>query len=162
MKKYLIIVLVVLVSLVLGTNGFAQEGKGTASGARGNTPAAGPRMNAFMVDKIIGSKVMNLKGETLGKIANLVVDIDTGRLVYAVLESGRVFGHDEKLFPVPWASLAALPAEGTFFLNQTKAQLEHAPAFDRKNVPDMGDVQWGEGMFQVLWGPRRVRPMGAP
>ena len=42
----------------------------------------------------------------------------------------------------------ALPAEGTFFLNQTKAQLEHAPAFDRKKVPNMGDLQWGEGIFK--------------
>ena len=35
-------------------------------------------MNAFLVDKIIGSKVMNLQGETLGKIADLVVDAPYG------------------------------------------------------------------------------------
>ena len=65
MKKYLVIVLVALVSFGLGANGFAQETKGAATGAPGSTPAAGPRMNAFLVDRIIGSKVMNLQGDTL-------------------------------------------------------------------------------------------------
>jgi hypothetical protein len=62
-------------------------------------------------------------------------------------------GIDEKLFPVPWASLAALPAEGIFFLNQSKAQLENAPAFNRKNVPNMGDLQWGANVFKYYGAP---------
>ena len=153
MKKYLVIVLVALVSLGLGANGFAQESKGAAAGVLGSNPAAGPRMNAFMVDKIIGSKVMNLKGETLGKIADLVVDVDTGRILYAILDFGGFLGFEEKRFPVPWTSLAALPAEGIFFLNQSKAQLENAPAFDRKNVPNMGDMQWGANVFKYYGAP---------
>ena len=148
MKKYLLIGLVALVSLVLGTTGFAQTSQGAASGAPGSHPAAGPRMNAFLVDKIIGSKVMNLQGEPLGKIDDLVVDVDTGRILYAILESGGFLGIGTKLFPVPWGTLAALPLEGTFFLNQTKDQLAKAPAFEKKNLPDVGDMQWGEGIFR--------------
>jgi sporulation protein YlmC with PRC-barrel domain len=110
-------------------------------------------MNAFLVDKIVGSKVMNLQGETLGKIADLVVDVDTGRILYAILDFGGFLGFEEKRFPVPWASLAALPSEGTFFFNQTKAQLEKAPAFDRKNVPNMGDMQWGANVFKYYGAP---------
>ena len=148
MKKYLVIVLVALVSFGLGANGFAQETKGAATGAPGSNPAAGPRMNAFLVDRIIGSKVMNLQGDTLGTIGDLVVDVDTGRILYAILDFGGFLGFEEKRFPVPWASLAALPSEGTFFLNQSKAQLENAPAFDRKNLPNLGDMQWGEGILK--------------
>ena len=106
-----------------------------------------------MVEKIIGSKVVNLKGETLGKIENLVVDIDTGRIVYAVLESGGFLSIGDKLLPVPWGSLAALPSEGIFFLNQSKEQMEKAPAFDRKNVPNMGDVPWGADVFKYFGAP---------
>ena len=101
-----------------------------------------------MVEKIIGSKVINGKGETLGKIENLVVDIDTGRIVYAVLDSGGFLGIGDKLFPVPWESLAALPSEGIFFLNRSKEQMQKAPAFDKKNLPDMADMHWGEGIFK--------------
>ena len=162
MKKYLVVVLLASVSLALGSNGFAQESKASAGSAMGSKPAEGPRMNAFMVNKVIGSKVMNLQGEALGKIDNLVVDVDTGRILYAILESGGFLGMGAKLFPVPWASLAALPLEGTFFLNQTKDQLAKAPAFEKKNLPDVGDVQWGEGVFKHYGVPgyEQGGPMG--
>jgi sporulation protein YlmC with PRC-barrel domain len=140
MRRHLIIILLVMVGLFLGTNGFTQEKKGPG--------AEGQQINAFMVEKIIGSKVINLKGETLGKIDNLVVDIDTGRIVYAVLESGGFLGIGDKLFPVPWESLAALPSEGLFFLNQSKDQMEKAPAFAKKDLPNVGDRHWGEDIFK--------------
>jgi sporulation protein YlmC with PRC-barrel domain len=145
MKKYLIIILLAIVGLFIGMNGFAQE--------KSSKPAEGEQINAFMVDKIIGSKVINLKGETLGKIEDLVVDIDTGRIVYAVLDSGGFLGIGSKLFPVPWGYLAALPAEGIFFLNQSKEQMEKAPAFEKKNLPDMGDVRWGANVFKYYGAP---------
>jgi len=148
MKKHLIIILLAIVGLFLGMNGFAQEKKGPEIGETGSKSAEGERINAFMVDKIISSKVINLKGETLGKIEDLVVDIDTGRILYAVLDSGGFLGIGSKLFPVPWESLAALPSEGIFFLNQSKEQMEKAPAFDKKNLPDVGDLRWGGGIFK--------------
>ena len=148
MKKRLIIILLAIVGLFLGMNGYTQEKKGARIGNTGSKPAEGQRINAFMVEKIIGSKVINLKGETLGKIENLVVDIDTGRIVYAILDFGGFLGIGSKLFPVPWESLAALPLEGIFFLNQSKEQIEKAPAFEKKNLPDMGDVHWGAGILK--------------
>jgi sporulation protein YlmC with PRC-barrel domain len=129
-------------------NGFAQETQKPRQGDLASKPAEGQRINAYMVEKIIGSKVINLKGETLGKIENLVIDIDTGRIVYAVLESGGFLGIGDKLLPVPWKSLAALPSEGIFFLSQSKEQMAKAPAFDKSNLPNMADVHWGEGIFK--------------
>jgi len=148
MKRHLIIVLLAMVGLFLGANGFTQEKKGPGVGDIAGKTEEGQRINAFMVEKIIGSKVINGKGETLGKIENLVVDIDTGRIVYAVLDSGGFLGIGDKLFPVPWESLAALPSEGIFFLNRSKEQMQKAPAFDKKNLPDMADMHWGEGIFK--------------
>jgi sporulation protein YlmC with PRC-barrel domain len=153
MRRHLIIILLAIVGLFLGMNGFTQEKKGPGVGDTANKTAEGQLINAFMVEKIIGSKVMNLKGETLGKIDNLVVDIDTGRIVYAVVESGGFLGIGDKLLPVPWQSLAALPSEGIFFLNQSKEQMEKAPAFDRKNLPDMGDMRWGANVFKYYGAP---------
>jgi sporulation protein YlmC with PRC-barrel domain len=154
MKKHLIIILLAIVGLFLGMNGFTQE--------KSSKPADGQRINAFMVDKIIGSKVINVKGETLGKIGDLVVDIDTGTIMYAVLESGGFLGIGDKLFPVPWESLAALPSEGIFFLNQSKEQMEKAPAFDKKNLPDVGDMRWGGGILKHYGVPgyEQHGPMG--
>ena len=148
MRRHLIIILLAMVGLFLGTNGFTQEKKAPEAGDIDNKTAEGQRINAFMVEKIIGSKVINVKGETLGKVEDLVVDIDTGRILYAVLESGGFLGLDEKLRPVPWKSLAAIPSEGIFFLNQSKEQMEKAPAFEKKNLPNMADMHWGEGILK--------------
>jgi sporulation protein YlmC with PRC-barrel domain len=57
-----------------------------------------------MVEKIIGSKVINMNGESIGKIENLVVDIDTGKILYAVLESGGFLGIGERAFSSIMAS----------------------------------------------------------
>ena len=153
MKRHLIIILLAIVGLFLGTNGFTQEKKGPGAGDIAGKTAEGQQINAFMVEKIIGSKVINLKGETLGKIENLVVDIDTGRIVYAVLESGGFLGIGDKLLPVPWGSLAALPSEGIFFLNQSKEQMEKAPAFDRKMCQTWGMYIGGLTFSSILAPP---------
>ncbi len=162
MRKHLIIILLAMVGLFLGTNGFAQEKKGRGAGDTASKTAEGQRINAFMVEKIIGSKVINVKGEALGKIEDLVVDIDTGRIVYAILESGGFLSIGDKLFPVPWDSLAALPSEGIFFLNQSKEEMEKAPAFDKDNLPNMADMHWGEGIFKHYGVPgyEQRGPMG--
>jgi sporulation protein YlmC with PRC-barrel domain len=158
MKKHLVIILLAIVGLFVGMNGFAQEKKGPEIGETGSKPPEDQRINAFMVEKIIGSKVINLKGETLGKIEDLVVDIDTGTMVYAVLDSGGFWGIGGKLFPVPWESLAALPSEGIFFLNQSKEQMEKAPAFEKKNLPDVGDMRWGGDIFKHYGVPGYEQP----
>ncbi|MGA9260935.1 MAG: PRC-barrel domain-containing protein, partial [Desulfobacterales bacterium] len=153
MRRHLVIILLAIVGLFLGTNGFTQDKKEAGAKVSPIKTAEDQQINAFMVEKIIGSKVMNLKGETLGKIENLVVDVDTGRIVYAILESGGFLDIGDKLFPVPWVSLAALPSEGIFFLNQSKEQMEKAPAFDRNKLPNMGDIRWGADVLKYYGAP---------
>ena len=137
-----------IISLLIGTNGFTQEYIVAKAGDTASQMAGSQRINAFMVEKIIGSQVINGKGETLGKIENLVVDIDSGRILYAVLGSGGVLGLGDKLFPVPWEALAALPSEGIFFLNKSKEQMGKAPFYNKSNLPDMTDLHWGEDIFK--------------
>jgi sporulation protein YlmC with PRC-barrel domain len=153
MKKHLIIILLAIVGLFLGMSGFTQERKGPEKEDTSSKPAEGEEMNAFTVDKIIGSKVINLKGETLGKIEDLVVDIDMGRILYAILDSGGFLDIGGKLIPVPWKSLGALPSEGIFFLNQSKERMEKAPAFDKKHLPDVKDIHWGANVLRYYGAP---------
>jgi sporulation protein YlmC with PRC-barrel domain len=142
MKKHLIIIFLAIVGLSLGMNGFALEKKGSEI-IKGPESAEGHRINAFMSHEIIGSRVYNLKGEQLGKIKDLALDIDTGSIVYAVLDFGGFMGIGDKLFLVPWKSLATLPSEGIFYLDKSKEQLKKAPGFDKNKTPDIGDVRWG-------------------
>lgn len=141
---------------------FAQKEQGdkkasAGQGVRAYAPAKGRRINAFMVDKIVGSKVLNMKGEDLGTVEDIVVDIDSGRILYAVLDFGGFLGIGGKLFPVPWHSLAPLPSEGVFYLNISKEKVRNAPAYNKNDLPDMGDIHWGTKIaaFYELPGPER-------
>ena len=136
---------IVLLSSSMGV--FAQEkASQDAKGVAGNAPE-NEHINAFRIDKIIGSKVINLEGQDIGTIDDLVIDIDTGNILYAALEFGGFMGFGDKLFAVPWHSLTSVPAEGIFILDQSKAKLEKAPGFDKSSWPDIGDRNWQAGIL---------------
>ena len=54
---------------------------------------------------ISGDKVVNRQGEDLGDIKDLMIDVDSGRVAYAVLEFGGFLGLGSKLFAVPLSAM---------------------------------------------------------
>src|SRR5512140_511134 len=88
---------------------------------------------------LVGDKVKNPKGEDLGKIEELMIDLQSGRVAYAVISFGSGFMHSGKLFAIPWGSLAVDQAEKQIILNVTREMLETAEGFDKDNWPDMAD-----------------------
>jgi sporulation protein YlmC with PRC-barrel domain len=148
MKRKLFMTLMAIVMFFPVGGVFAQAQNSPAKKSiAGNVPG-NEHINAFRSDKIVGSEVINLEGERIGTIDDLVIDIDTGDIMYAVLEYGGFMGLGEKLFAVPWQSLTTVPAEGIFIIDQSKAKLKKAPGFDKNNWPDIGDRRWGEGIYE--------------
>ena len=94
-----------------------------------------------------GDKVRNAAGEDLGKIDELMIDIPSGKVAYAVLSFGGVFGMGSKLFAIPWSALALDEDEKQFVLNVDKATLDSAPGFDKDNWPDMADASWANQIY---------------
>src|SRR5438445_12971392 len=76
---------------------------------------------------LAGDRVKNAAGEDLGKIDELMIDIPTGRVAYAVLSFGGVLGLGDKLFAIPWRALRVDEDEKQFIFNVDKRQLENAP-----------------------------------
>ena len=68
-------------------------------------------------DTLIGNEVCNLKGEDLGTITEIMLDMRTGRVVYAVLSFNPFFSMGEKLFAVPWKALTLDTENKRFTLN---------------------------------------------
>jgi sporulation protein YlmC with PRC-barrel domain len=83
--------------------------------------------------------VRNSAGEDLGRVEELMIDIPTGRVAYAVLSFGGFLGIGSKLFAVPWQALTFDQRENQFILNVDRKLLENAPGFDKDNWPDMAD-----------------------
>lgn len=92
---------------------------------------------------LAGDSVRNAAGEDLGKLDELMIDIPSGRVAYAVLSFGGVLRMGNKLFAVPWSALKVDEDEKCFILNVDKTKLENAPGFDKDNWPDMADSIWG-------------------
>jgi sporulation protein YlmC with PRC-barrel domain len=90
-----------------------------------------------------GDKVRNSSGDTLGKLDQIMIDIPSGKIAYAVLTFGGVLGMGNKLFAVPWNALTVDEDEKCLILDVDKKTLENAPGFDKDNWPDMSDTNWG-------------------
>lgn len=92
---------------------------------------------------MIGDKVINAKGENLGDIKELMIDLESGRVAYAVLSFGGVLGMGDKLFAIPFKALSLRPDHDNFMLDVDKDRLKNAPGFDKNNWPSTADRKWG-------------------
>jgi sporulation protein YlmC with PRC-barrel domain len=84
---------------------------------------------------IKGDKVVNAAGDNIGKIEELMVDLDNGRVAYAVLSFGGFLGMGDKLFSIPWQALKLRLHDHAFLLDIPKDILERAEGFDKDNWP---------------------------
>ena len=94
-------------------------------------------------DTLTGDKVVNRQKEDLGKIEHLMIDIEKGRVAYAVLSFGGFLGMGGKLFAIPWSALSVDTAEKQFVLDVDKKLLDRAPGFDAEHWPNMAAPTWG-------------------
>lgn len=99
--------------------------------------------------KIIGEAVTNRQKEDLGKIHELVIDAQDGRLMYAVLSFGGFMGMGNKLFAMPWKAFEFAKDEDKLILNVDKEKLKAAPGFDQdEKWPDFADRTWGNNIYK--------------
>lgn len=102
----------------------------------------GPGPDLMGADTLIGNDVYNHNEEDLGDIKEIMLDVRSGRVSYAVLSFGGFLNMGEKLFAVPWNALTLDTVNKRFVLNVDKERLENAPGFDKDNWPNMADESW--------------------
>ncbi len=113
----------------------------------------GPGPSLMGADTLLGNDVCNKDGEDLGDIKELMIDMATGKVAYAVLSFGGLLGMGDKLFAVPWAALALDTANKRFTLDVPKATLKDAPGFDKAHWPSMSDRTWAGGVHKFYGTP---------
>jgi sporulation protein YlmC with PRC-barrel domain len=97
--------------------------------------------------KVIGSEVKNQNGESVGKIEDVMLDFDSGRIGYVVLSFGGTLGFGDKLFAVPWASLSYDEQGKNFTMLAHIDRLKNAPGFDKNNWPEMPNGTWVRDVY---------------
>lgn len=112
----------------------------------------GPGPRILAADSLTGEKVVNQRGDRLGEITHIMLDVQRGCIAYAVLSFGGLLGLGDKLFAVPWESLALDLDNRWFVLNIEEERLRDAPGFDKDHWPSMADPQWASTVH-AYYGP---------
>ena len=116
------------------------------TGGAGPDARRGPGAEIMGANTLVGNDVYNPKDEDLGAIKEIMLDMRSGQVGYAVLSFGGFLGMGEKLFAVPWNALLLDTKNKRFVLNVEKDRLKDAPGFNKDKWPDMADQSWARDL----------------
>jgi len=89
------------------------------------------RLNgAAKANDLIGMSVKNYQGEKLGKVEDLALDVESGRVVQVILSIGGFAGIGDTLTAVPPGSLHHDVAAKVLHLDADKEKLKNSPKFE--------------------------------
>jgi putative membrane protein len=91
-------------------------------------PAAAESQQLISLEKVLGSRVVNAKGDEVAKIEDLVVD--ENQIRYAVLSVGGFLGIGDKKVAVPFNELQLGENEAYLMSATTEQQLDQMPEYD--------------------------------
>ena len=94
-----------------------------------DTVALDETRNLIASDKVIGTPVYNLKGETLGSVYGLMLNKLNGRVAYAIMSFGGFLGIGESYHPLPWRMLTYSPELAGYVVDLDRNRLEQAPRY---------------------------------
>jgi sporulation protein YlmC with PRC-barrel domain len=79
--------------------------------------------------ELVGAKVRNAEGDSLGEIEELVIPTRDEDDMLVIVSVGGVLDVGDKLVALPYKDLRVSPDGDTFYFNRTEEQLKAAPAF---------------------------------
>ncbi|WP_332450779.1 DUF2795 domain-containing protein [Methanoculleus sp.] len=92
-------------------------------------------------EDVVGKRVKNPEGYDLGEISSLRVSLPTGKVVYAVLRVGGMFGLGAKHFAVPIEAMVYRPGDDVFVVNISKHTIDNESGFSENEWPR--EANWG-------------------
>ena len=119
-----------------------QNSRGLVPSKSPSQQVQGPVGTANKVSSLIGMDVRNSHDERLGEIKDIVVDLPSGKVAYAVLSVGGFLGIGDKTIAVPSSAFTVAPDQNRLVLNADKAKIQNAPAFARDTWPDLNSQTW--------------------
>jgi sporulation protein YlmC with PRC-barrel domain len=111
--------------------------------ARTDTPVSMERLGATSV---IGRHIENAEGEELGKIEDLMVNVQKGDIEYIVVNFDSFLGIGGKLFAIPFSELKLNGAKKIFMLHRDREYLKQSPGFDKDHWPDTNNHSYFENV----------------
>lgn len=102
----------------------------------------GDSRQVLSASDVLGNKVKNVKGQSLGTVQELIIDPDSGRIVGALLLPVDAAKVGEHLAAIPWHALTLSKEDGAIYADPE--MMEH-PLRRRTDWPEMQEPpQWSK------------------
>jgi sporulation protein YlmC with PRC-barrel domain len=95
---------------------------------------------AIRAKKVIGTKVKDKGGNTIGDVQDIVLDKLSNNIMFAVVSFGGFLGMGERYHAMPWSTLNYDEADGNYVVGLSREKLQAGPAYS------MEDLMQGDGM----------------
>ena len=96
--------------------------------------------------KVEGTPVYGRDGEKLGTIDHFMVGKRDGRVRYAVMSFGGLFGMGENYHPLPWDQLTYDESQGGYSVSLDQEKLKNSPSYRRDQEPRY-DREYNRGVY---------------
>jgi hypothetical protein len=89
-----------------------------------------------------GDGIYDVAGKFAGEIEDLILDLYSGRVAYALVAVGGFLGIGQKMFAIPWSAFTVDRAYRRCIICVDRQQLLGAPTFEDDIPRQMADAQW--------------------
>ena len=109
------------------------------TGKRMTMPVSDRLNGAAKCSDLVGMNVNNYQGEKLGKVEDIAVDLESGRIVQVIISTGGFLGVGDVLSAVPPGALHHDMANKVLHLDASKEKLKSAPQFEMSKWSESSD-----------------------
>ena len=110
----------------------------------GETVKLKPMANQKLVraSELIGKDVDDRMGKDMGEIDDMVVNMSSGRIHYAVLEFDQSWNLNDKLISLPLRSFNYVANDQDLMLNIDRESIDTKRAYQKNSWPDINDLNY--------------------
>jgi sporulation protein YlmC with PRC-barrel domain len=92
-------------------------------------------LQLIAASSLIGERVANNSGSYIGRIEEVMVDINYGKIAYTVLSFGEgALGLADKYYAVPWEIIKTDSSTERYFLSVPESKIQNAPEYDKDDL----------------------------
>lgn len=113
--------------------------------------------------QLVDADIRDGRNANVGEIEDLVVDVRTGTVRYAVVDFDQAWTPDDRLVAVPMKALRPAGDKGELVFAGDRSQIAGAPSFDKGRWPDLnaGTFRSDVDRYVTGWSPSRGATPGA-
>lgn len=99
---------------------------------------------------VLEAPLVDETNEDIGKLSELMIDFDEGRVAYTVLQSGGILGIGGEKYSIPWEVLKFTGKPMKITVHVDKDRLKTAPQFKSGDDPVYRSRQWGRRVYETF------------